>query len=82
MTEWFEQWFGEKSHALYPHRDEEDARRAVALVRRVAPWGGYFVLDYLNADQVPRWLKPDDELQPGPRAVRGVPRAILIGLRP
>ena len=38
MTEWFEQWFGEEYHALYPHRDEEDARRAIALIRRVAPW--------------------------------------------
>ena len=38
MTEWFEQWFGEEYHALYPHRDADDARRAVALVRRVAPW--------------------------------------------
>src|SRR2546427_5228783 len=34
MTEWFEQWFGEEYHALYPHRDDEDARRAVALIRR------------------------------------------------
>ena len=39
MTEWFEQWFGEEYHALYPHRDDEDARRAVALIRDVAPWG-------------------------------------------
>lgn len=38
MTEWFEQWFGEEYHALYPHRDEEDASRAVALIQRVAPW--------------------------------------------
>jgi SAM-dependent methyltransferase len=38
MTEWFEQWFGEEYHALYPHRDEEDARRAVALIRRVVAW--------------------------------------------
>jgi SAM-dependent methyltransferase len=38
MTEWFEQWFGEEYHALYPHRDDEDARRAVALIQRVAPW--------------------------------------------
>jgi len=38
MTEWFEQWFGEEYHALYPHRDEDDARQAVALIRRVAPW--------------------------------------------
>ena len=46
MTEWFEQWFGEEYHALYPHRDEEDARRAVALIRRVVPWGpGDRILD-------------------------------------
>ncbi|MGH7537752.1 MAG: class I SAM-dependent methyltransferase [Gemmatimonadales bacterium] len=46
MTEWFEQWFGEEYHALYPHRDSDDAREAVALVRRVAPWrDGERVLD-------------------------------------
>jgi SAM-dependent methyltransferase len=46
MTEWFEQWFGEEYHALYPHRDEEDARRAVALIQNVAPWRvGDLVLD-------------------------------------
>jgi len=46
MTEWFEQWFGEEYHALYPHRDEEEARRAVALVQRAAPWAdGAWVLD-------------------------------------
>lgn len=39
MTEWFEQWFGEEYHALYPHRDDEDARRAVALIRGVVTWG-------------------------------------------
>jgi SAM-dependent methyltransferase len=38
MTEWFEQWFGEEYHTLYPHRDSEDARRAVDLVRRIARW--------------------------------------------
>jgi len=38
MTEWFEQWFGEEYHALYPHRDDEDARRAVALIRSVVSW--------------------------------------------
>ena len=38
MTEWFEQWFGEEYHALYPHRDADDADRAIALIRRVAPW--------------------------------------------
>ena len=46
MTEWFEQWFGEEYHALYPHRDEDDARQVVALVRRAAPWrDGDRVLD-------------------------------------
>jgi SAM-dependent methyltransferase len=46
MTEWFEQWFGEEYHALYPHRDSEDAQRAVALISRIAPWGpGERVLD-------------------------------------
>jgi len=46
MTEWFEQWFGEEYHVLYPHRDEEEARRAVALVQRAAPWAeGDWVLD-------------------------------------
>jgi SAM-dependent methyltransferase len=46
MTEWFEQWFGEEYHALYPHRDDEDARRAVELIRRVVPWGdGDRILD-------------------------------------
>ena len=46
MTEWFEQWFGEEYHALYPHRDSEDARRAMELIRRVVPWHpGERVLD-------------------------------------
>lgn len=46
MTEWFEQWFGEEYHVLYPHRDDADAQRAVALIRRVAPWSpGDTVLD-------------------------------------
>jgi len=46
MTEWFEQWFGEEYHVLYPHRDDAEAQRAVALIRRVAPWSpGERVLD-------------------------------------
>jgi SAM-dependent methyltransferase len=46
MSEWFEQWFGEEYHVLYPHRDEAEARRAVALIARVAPWSpGAIVLD-------------------------------------
>jgi SAM-dependent methyltransferase len=46
MTEWFEQWFGEEYHVLYPHRDEAEAQHAVALIGRVAPWSpGQLVLD-------------------------------------
>ncbi len=46
MTEWFEQWFGEEYHVLYPHRDDTEAQLAVALIRRVAPWSpGQLVLD-------------------------------------
>lgn len=32
MTEWFERWFGNEYLALYPHRNEEDARQAVDLI--------------------------------------------------
>jgi SAM-dependent methyltransferase len=35
MTEWFEEWFGEDYLRLYPHRDDADAGRAVALISRV-----------------------------------------------
>jgi SAM-dependent methyltransferase len=46
MIEWFEQWFGEEYHALYPHRDDEDARRAVALIHSAVEWKpGARVLD-------------------------------------
>jgi SAM-dependent methyltransferase len=46
MTEWFEQWFGEEYHVLYPHRDDVEAQRAVSLIHRVAPWSpGEHVLD-------------------------------------
>ncbi len=46
MSEWFEQWFGEEYHVLYPHRDDTEAQLAVALIRRVAPWSsGQLVLD-------------------------------------
>ena len=45
MAEWFEQWFGEEYLRLYPHRDDEDARRAVRLVDEVAPLAGARVLD-------------------------------------
>jgi SAM-dependent methyltransferase len=61
MTEWFEQWFGEEYHALYPHRDEEDASRAVALIRGVVRWeSGARILDLAcgpgrHAAELSRW---------------------------
>lgn len=45
MTEWFEQWFGEEYLRIYPHRDDEDAGRLVALVDRQRPVAGRRVLD-------------------------------------
>lgn len=46
MTEWFEEWFGEDYLRLYPHRDDADAERAVALIRRTVPFEvGWRVLD-------------------------------------
>jgi SAM-dependent methyltransferase len=38
MTEWFEEWFGEEYLRLYPHRDDKDAERAVALILRTVPF--------------------------------------------
>jgi cyclopropane fatty-acyl-phospholipid synthase-like methyltransferase len=32
MTEWFEEWFGEEYLQLYPHRDDAEAERALALI--------------------------------------------------
>src|SRR5947208_14150341 len=62
MTDWFKQWFGgEEYHELYSHRDDEDARRAVALIRRVVPWGsGDRILDLAcgpgrHAAELARW---------------------------
>src|SRR6476469_7404518 len=46
MTEWFEEWFGEDYLRLYPHRDEAEAARAVALIgRSVGLRPGWQVLD-------------------------------------
>jgi SAM-dependent methyltransferase len=46
MTEWFEEWFGEDYLRLYPHRDDADADRAVALIcRTVRLQWGWRVLD-------------------------------------
>jgi SAM-dependent methyltransferase len=44
--EWFEEWFGEDYLRLYPHRDDADAERAVALIgRTVGLQPGWRVLD-------------------------------------
>ena len=32
MTDWFEKWFGEEYVALYPHRDEEEARVVATMI--------------------------------------------------
>jgi SAM-dependent methyltransferase len=46
MTEWFEEWFGEDYLRLYPHRDDAEAERAVALIVRTVPYQpGWRVLD-------------------------------------
>ncbi|HET6795945.1 MAG TPA: class I SAM-dependent methyltransferase [Gemmatimonadales bacterium] len=46
MTEWFEEWFGEDYLRLYPHRDDAEAERAIALIRRTLPFRpGWRVLD-------------------------------------
>ena len=61
MTEWFKHWFGEEYHDLYPHRDDEDARRAVALIRSVVTWAnGDRILDLAcgpgrHAAELMRW---------------------------
>lgn len=38
MPEWFRDWFGEEYLQLYPHRDDADAERIVALIARELPW--------------------------------------------
>lgn len=46
MPEWFEEWFGEEYLQLYPHRDQAEADRAVALVARATGLrSGWRVLD-------------------------------------
>lgn len=46
MAEWFEEWFNDDYLELYPHRDEAEAARAVALLRQALPWApGMRVLD-------------------------------------
>ena len=37
MGDWFQEWFGEEYLLLYPHRDELDAERMVALIERTVP---------------------------------------------
>lgn len=46
MAEWFEEWFGEEYLQLYPHRDDAEAERAVALIAGVTGLrAGWRVLD-------------------------------------
>ncbi len=46
MAEWFEEWFGEEYLQLYPHRDDAEAERAVALiVEATGLTAGWRVLD-------------------------------------
>jgi SAM-dependent methyltransferase len=46
MSEWFEEWFGEEYLQLYPHRDQAEADRAVALiVEATGLAAGWRVLD-------------------------------------
>ncbi|HEX5005355.1 MAG TPA: methyltransferase domain-containing protein [Gemmatimonadales bacterium] len=46
MAEWFADWFNEDYLALYPHRNEAEAARAVALLTRTLPWTpGWRALD-------------------------------------
>jgi SAM-dependent methyltransferase len=46
MPDWYQEYFGEEYLLLYPHRDEEDARRLVAaLARTVSLTAGWRVLD-------------------------------------
>jgi SAM-dependent methyltransferase len=46
MTEWYEEWFGEDYLRLYPHRDDAEAERAVALIcQTVGLQRGWRVLD-------------------------------------
>jgi SAM-dependent methyltransferase len=46
MPEWFEEWFGEEYLQLYPHRDDAEAERAVALIASATGLtGGWRVLD-------------------------------------
>lgn len=35
MSDWYKKWFGKDYLSLYPHRDEDEARQAVALIREV-----------------------------------------------
>jgi len=46
MAEWYEEWFGDEYLELYPHRDDAEADRAVALILGAVPFEpGWRVLD-------------------------------------
>ena len=45
MSEWYENWFGGTYLEMYPHRDEEDAADAVALIAAMVPLEDIRILD-------------------------------------
>jgi SAM-dependent methyltransferase len=46
VKDWYEEWFGEEYLALYPHRDEEEARDVAALIAsRIDIASGALALD-------------------------------------
>jgi len=45
VAEWFADWFGHTYLDLYPHRDDVDARQAVALIAANVPLADARVLD-------------------------------------
>ena len=45
MTDWFARWFGDDYLRMYPHRNEEDARAAIAMVAAVVNIPGAHILD-------------------------------------
>ena len=56
--EWYRDWFGEEYLALYPHRDEEEARDGVDLLIRACGRPSGLVLDLADILQSPlSWVK-------------------------
>ena len=69
MPEWYEEWFGEEYLQLYPHRDDADADRAVALILRSVP--------FTRGGGSSTW-PVDPAATPGRSARRGLAASALI----